>query len=153
MRPSTPRASGEVCRTIMLYIKYLHCKRYHVLRHTITRIRVAERLSVQSDTIRTGQAQVRIHLNTALIDGVAKGGGYMGIIIPPPSAQCGDTHLTYRIEQPKRIRVGGIKHVTPQLVVQHATTRLTVPVPTHGSRGFAAAQPMFETCCCSQLRR
>ena len=55
----------------------------------------------------------------------------MGIIIPPPSAQCGDTHLTYRIEQPKRIRVGGIKHVTPQLVVQHATTRLTVPVPTH----------------------
>ena len=31
----------------------------------------------------------------------------------------------------------------PHLVVQHATSRLTVPPLTCGSRGFAAAQPMF----------
>ena len=33
--------------------------------------------------------------------------------------------------------------MTPQWVVQHAATRLTVPPLTRGSRGFAAAQPMF----------
>ena len=32
--------------------------------------------------------------------------------------------------------------MTPQLAVQHATTKLTAP-PPRGSRGFAAVQPMF----------
>ena len=63
--------------------------------------------------------------------------------------QWGDMYLLLRMEQPSKVSPSvsqspvGIKPVTPQLAVQHATPRQTASPLALRSQGFAAAQPMF----------